>query len=40
MFFETQQSEVSVNVTEMCLREDMQHVDWTRYGNDSAPVWL
>jgi hypothetical protein len=40
MFFETWHSEVSMNITEMCLHEDVQHVDWTRYGSDSAPMWL
>jgi len=38
MFFEIWHSEVSMNVTEMCLHEDMQHVDWARYGNNTAPV--
>jgi hypothetical protein len=40
MLFETRHSEVSMNITEMCLHEEVQHVDWNRYGNDSAPMWL
>jgi hypothetical protein len=36
LFVWTLHFRVSLNITDTCLCEDVLHVDWTRYGNDSS----